>query len=160
MNTKEKFLLQLSKFNSKGLNKINLSAVSDLQEYVNTLENKYRDITTSNVDLKNGYQDYFDSLDRVIMESAFIYGMSDKVEGELLEASDLVDKAQNNIESLISQFDELGIEPPSDVANLISTFFDLQNAIAETEQSFYDMVKIRNEAEDVNNSTSNKQLNF
>mgnify|MGYP004454515259 FL=1 len=160
MNTKEKFLLQLNNFNSKGLNKINLSAVSDLQEYVNTLENKYRDITTSNVDLKNGYQDYFDSLDRVIMESAFIYGMSDKVEGELLEASDLVDKAQNNIESLISQFDELGIEPPSDVANLISTFFDLQNAIAETEQSFYDMDKIRNEAEDVNNSTSNKQLNF
>jgi len=160
MNTKEKFLLQLSRFNSKGLNKISLSAVSDLQEYVNTLENKYRDITTSNVDLKNGYQDYFDSLDRVIMDSAFIYGMSDKVEGELLEASDLVVKSQNNIESLISQFDELGIEPPSDVANLISTFFDLQNAIAETEQSFYDMDKIRNEAEDVNNSTSNKQLNF
>ena len=151
MNTKEKFLLQLSKFNSKGLNKINLSAVSDLQENVNTLENKYRDINTSNVDLKNGYQDYFNSLDRTIMESAFIYGMSD---------TDLVDKAQNNIESLISQFDELGIEPPSDVANLISTFFDLQNAIAETEQSFSDMDKIRNEAEDVNNSTSNKQLNF
>ena len=160
MNTKEKFLLQLNKFKPKGLNKINLSAVSDLQENVNTLENKYRDINTSNVDLKNGYQDYFNSLDRTIMESAFIYGMSDKVERELLEATDLVDKAQNNIESLISQFDELGIEPPSDVANLISTFFDLQNAIAETEQSFSDMDKIRNEAEDVNNSTSNKQLNF
>ena len=116
---KQKFFKEVNKFKT---NKIDLSLVSDLSQYISSLENKYRDIETSKADLKNGYQDYFNALDRVIMESSFIMGMSDKVERELIEATDLVAEAQNNIESLISKFDELGIETPPDVSSLIDLF--------------------------------------
>ena len=77
-----------------------------------------------------------------------------------IEATDLVAEAQNNIESLISKFDELGIETPPDVSSLIDTFFNLQNSVFEADQSFNDMSNLRNEAEEVERATSNKQLNF
>ena len=66
---KQKFFKEVNKFKT---NKIDLSLVSDLSQYISSLENKYRDIETSKADLKNGYQDYFNALDRVIMESSFI----------------------------------------------------------------------------------------
>ena len=156
--SKEKFFAALKKGDMS--KKLDLSVMSDLRQNMTLIENKYEDMLTSNNNLINGYQEYFDTLDRIIMDSSFIYGMSNKVETELFEASNLVDETQASIETLIGQFDELGIEPPSEVQNLLDTFFDIQNAINDTEQSFDGMDSIRNEAEDVNNATVSKQLNF
>lgn len=154
---KHKFFKEVNKFKS---DKVDLSVVSDLTQQINLLESKSREVETSSADLKNGYQDYFNALDTLIMESSFIIGMNNKVEGELAEAADLSFEAQNNIENLISKFDELGIDTPPEIANLIETFFELQNSVIQAEQSFNDMSNLRSEAEEVERTTSNKQLNF
>ena len=156
--SKEKFLQEVNRL--KGNKKLELSVMSDLRQNITSIGSKYEEIITSNNNLTDGYQDYFNTLDRIIMDTSFIYGMNNKVEEELFEATNLVDETQAIIEQLISQFDELGIEPTADVQNLLDTFFDLQNAVNETEQSFDSRDGIRNEAEDVNRATVNKQLNF
>ena len=156
--SKEKFLQEVNRL--KGNKKLELSVMSDLRQNITSIGSKYEEIITSNNNLTDGYQDYFNTLDRIIMDTSFIYGMNNKVEEELFEATNLVDETQAIIEQLISQFDELGIEPTSEVQNLLDTFFDLQNAVNDAKQSFDGMDSIRNEAEDVNKATVNKQLNF
>ena len=156
--SKEKFLQEVNRL--KGNKKLELSVMSDLRQNITSIGSKYEEIITSNNNLTDGYQDYFNTLDRIIMDTSFIYGMNNKVEEELFEATNLVDETQAIIEQLISQFDELGIEPTLEVQNLLDTFFDLQNAVNDAKQSFDGMDSIRNEAEDVNKATVNKQLNF
>mgnify|MGYP003627487372 FL=1 len=55
MNTKEKFLLQLNKFNSKGLNKIELESVQDLLSLTEEADKNFRSFDDILVDWTERY---------------------------------------------------------------------------------------------------------
>ena len=57
MNTKEKFLLQLSKFKPKGLNKIELESVQDLLSLTEEADRNFRSFDDMIVDWTDRYEE-------------------------------------------------------------------------------------------------------
>tara|TARA_B100001094_G_scaffold254605_1_gene253383 strand:+ start:11081 stop:11548 length:468 start_codon:yes stop_codon:yes gene_type:complete len=155
MNKKLEYLKKVAK-----PKKLDLNSISDLQQNISSLKDLHEAAETDNNNLFDGYQDYFNSLDSLIMDSAFIKGMSEKTENAHEEIYHLIEDTKEKIDYFISQFDELGIEPTPDFQNLLETFFDLHNAATEAYAEFDSYNNIRDEAEEVYNTTQNKNLNF
>ena len=170
MTNKSKFFAELKKqhnikkfkVSSKNtkLDKIQLNSMSDLQSSVSELEGLSDTIATSDLNLTDGYKEYFDTLDRIIMDTSFIYGMNEKLENELNEAVAIMDSTTANLENLERQFDELGIEPPANFLDLRQSFDNNSAVINGAYSNFEGNQTIRDEAEAVNSATVNKKLGF
>ena len=79
MNTKEKFLLQVNKFKSKGLNKINLSAMTDLAAAISEMQA---------YDLEGDY---------------------DRAKSEYVDAMGLMEQAKNAASNYIALYDSFSM---------------------------------------------------
>jgi len=140
MNTKEKFLLQLNKFNSKGLNKISLSAMSDLSSAISEMQSY--DLEGDYNQAKSEYVDAMGLMEQAKREADKYIASYDSFSMNADDQWEAYQKASKAYQEISSQLYDLGVEESPELAQYGDALAEGetigQKAFGQTQQEFDD----------------------
>jgi|TARA_R110002012_G_scaffold305717_1_gene509963 tetratricopeptide (TPR) repeat protein len=140
MNTKEKFLLQLNKFKPKGLNKISLSAMSDLSSAISEMQSY--DLEGDYDKASNAYEEAISLMEQAKRAADKYIPLYSDFEKNAYDQWEAYQKASKEYLEISSQLYDLGVDESPELAQYGNALADGettgQKAFEQTQSEFGD----------------------